>query len=191
MFVIISDLHFVDGTAGEHNIPMDAFHVFFENLKSATERLKKKKREVKEIKIVSLGDIFDLLRTEEWFEHIHEDERPWGIKETKIKQHANDIFDKIINANEATFELLSGSLKRKFGFHIEPERVYIPGNHDRLCNKYSTLREKVRKNLGIKPAKGRFAHYFQDTAYGVFARHGHEYDIYNYEGAHPINTKIT
>jgi len=183
MLVIISDLHFVDGTAGEHNIPVDAFHIFFENLKSAAERLKKKKREVKEIKIVFLGDIFDLLRTEEWFEPLPEDERPWGTKEAKIKQHANDIFDKIINANRATFTLLSGNLTKKFGFHIEPERIYIPGNHDRLCNKYSNLREKVRKNLGIKPTETPFAHYFQDTEYGVFARHGHEYDKYNYEGA--------
>jgi hypothetical protein len=47
MLVIIIDLHFVDGTAGEHNVPVDAFHIFFENLKSAAERLKKKKREVK------------------------------------------------------------------------------------------------------------------------------------------------
>ena len=47
MLVIISDLHFVDGTAGEHNVPVNAFHIFFENLKSAAEMLKKKKREVK------------------------------------------------------------------------------------------------------------------------------------------------
>lgn len=99
MLVIISDLHFADGTAGEHNVPVDAFHIFFENLKSAAERLKKKRREAKEIKIVFLGDIFDLLRTEEWFEPLPEDERPWGIKEAKIKQHANSIFDKIIIAN--------------------------------------------------------------------------------------------
>jgi UDP-2,3-diacylglucosamine pyrophosphatase LpxH len=180
MLVIISDLHFVDGTAGEHNVPVDAFHIFFENLKSSAERLKKKKREVKEIKIVFLGDIFDLLRTEEWFETIPEDKRPWGNKEAKIKQHANDIFDKIINANKATFTLLSGNLTKKFGFHIEPKRVYIPGNHDRLCNKYSNLREKVCKNLGIKLTGTHFDHYFQDTEYGVFARHGHEYDKYNY-----------
>jgi hypothetical protein len=44
MLVIISDLHFVDGTAGEHDVPVDAFHIFFENLKSATERLKKKEK---------------------------------------------------------------------------------------------------------------------------------------------------
>ena len=182
MLAIISDLHFVDGTAGEHNVPVGAFNIFFENLKSAAERLKKKKREVKEIKIVFLGDIFDLLRTEEWFEPLPEDERPWGTKEAKIKLHANDIFDKIINANKATFKLLSGNLTKKLGFQVEPERVYIPGNHDRLCNKYPNLREKVCKNLGIKPTGVPFDHYFRDTKYGVFARHGDEYDKYNYEG---------
>jgi len=182
MLAIISDLHFVDGTAGEHNVPVGAFNIFFENLKSAAERLLEKKREVKEIKIVFLGDIFDLLRTEEWFEPLPEDERPWGTKEPKIKQHANDIFDKIINENKATFKLLSGSLTKEFGFHIEPEKIYIPGNHDRLCNKYPNLREKVCKNLGIKSNGSPFDHCFQDTEYGVFARHGHEYDKYNYEG---------
>jgi len=182
MLVIISDLHFVDGTAGEHNVPVDAFTIFFENLKGATERLVKKNRDVKEIKIVFLGDIFDLLRTEEWFEPLPEDERPWGTKEVKIKQHANDIFDKIINKNKAVFVLLSGNLSKEFGFHVEPERIYIPGNHDRLCNKYPNLRKKVCKNLGIKSSGSPFAHYFQDPEYGVFARHGHEYDKYNYEG---------
>ncbi|MFO8163053.1 MAG: hypothetical protein ACQEQO_12520 [Thermodesulfobacteriota bacterium] len=182
MLVIISDLHFVDGTAGEHNVPVDAFHLFFENVKSTAERLLKRKREVKEIKVVFLGDIFDLLRTEEWFEPIPEDERPWGNKETKIKHHANIIFDKIITANKRTFELLSSNLIKNFGFHVEPERIYIPGNHDRLCNKYPNLREKVCKNLGIKSIETPFDHYFQDTEYGVFARHGHEYDKYNYGG---------
>ena len=182
MLAIISDLHFVDGTAGEHNVPVGAFKIFFENLKSDAERLLKKKREVKEIKIVFLGDIFDLLRTEEWFEPLPEDERPWGTKEPEIKQHAHDIFDKIINENKATFKLLSGRLTKEFGFHVEPERIYIPGNHDRLCNKYPNLREKVCKNLGIKSKGSPFDHYFQDTEYGVFARHGHEYDKYNYEG---------
>ena len=28
MLIFISDLHFVDGTAGEHNIPTDAFKIF-------------------------------------------------------------------------------------------------------------------------------------------------------------------
>jgi len=182
MLAIISDLHFVDGTAGEHNVPVGAFNIFFENLKSAAERLLKKKREVKEIKIVFLGDIFDLLRTEEWFEPLPEDERPWGTQEAKIKQHANDIFDKIINKNKATFTLLSGNLTKEFGFDVEPERIYIPGNHDRLCNKYPNTREKVCKNLGIKSTGAPFDHYFRDTEYGVFARHGHEYDKYNYEG---------
>ena len=182
MLVFISDLHFVDGSAGEHNVPVDAFNILFESLKDTAERLIKKKREVEEIKIVFLGDIFDLLRTEEWFEPIPEDERPWGPKESKIKRHADVIFDKIINKNKATFKLLGSKLTEKFGFHVEPERIYIPGNHDRLCNRYPNLRKKVRENLGIKSDDSNFGHFFQDTKYGVFARHGHEYDKYNYEG---------
>jgi UDP-2,3-diacylglucosamine pyrophosphatase LpxH len=40
--------------------------------------------------------------------------------------------------------------------------------------------------LGIPPAwhdpKDLFPHTYEDLAYGVFARHGHEYDKFNYEG---------
>ncbi len=33
MIVFISDLHFVDETAGKHNIPTDAFKKFLESIK--------------------------------------------------------------------------------------------------------------------------------------------------------------
>ena len=40
--------------------------------------------------------------------------------------------------------------------------------------------------LGIPPAwhdpADLFPHTYEDLAYGVFARHGHEYDKFNYEG---------
>jgi len=67
----------------------------------------------------------------------------------------------------------------------EPRLFYIPGNHDRLINKYSSLRVKVCKCLGIPldqndPAP--FPHEYKDLLYGVFARHGHEFDKFNYEG---------
>jgi UDP-2,3-diacylglucosamine pyrophosphatase LpxH len=62
MIVFISDLHFVDETAGQHNLSAEAFIKFFKSVKVHLENTK-----AKEVKIVFLGDIFDLLRTEEWF----------------------------------------------------------------------------------------------------------------------------
>ena len=183
MLIFISDLHFVDGTAGEHNVPTDAFKIFFENISSATDWLAKKGRQVEEIKLVFLGDIFDLLRTVKWLDpDIKESERPWGSNERMIKTHADAIFDQIIVKNQDTFNLLKGNLKDRFGLPVEPERIYIPGNHDRLCNKYDSLRNKVCQNLGIPQRIDPFDHSYIDVDYGVFARHGHEYDKFNFEG---------
>ncbi len=182
MLIVISDLHFVDETAGEHNVPVDAFKLFFEDIASKANRLIKEGKPIKEIKIVFLGDIFDLLRTEMWFDAVPANERPWGNNENKIESHANKIFDAIVNKNKDTFHLLGADLKTEFGFPFEPQKVYVPGNHDRLCNKYKSLRNKISRWLGIPTLNTPFEHYFQDANYGVFARHGHEFDKFNYEG---------
>ena len=76
MLVFISDLHFADGTAGEHNIRPKAFEYFFQDLIGIAED---ERNAIKEIKLVFLGDIFDLLRTWDWFKH-PPSERPWRTK---------------------------------------------------------------------------------------------------------------
>jgi len=171
MLIFVSDLHFVDGTAGEHNVHVSGFRLFFESIAAKCDWLKRRGKKVEEIKIVFLGDIFDLLRTEMWFKY-PENERPWGNNETKIEAHANTIFDAIIKKNQATFDLLSSNLKDEFKLPVEPERIYIPGNHDRLCDKYQSLRDKVCHWLKIPNQSSPFKHYFEDKDYGVFARHG-------------------
>lgn len=65
---------------------------------------------------------------------------------------------------------------------VEPEKIYVTGNHDRLCNQFPSIRGKVRRFLGIAPGDAPLAHFFQDTDHRVFARHGHEYDKFNYKG---------
>jgi UDP-2,3-diacylglucosamine pyrophosphatase LpxH len=182
MLIFISDLHFVDGSAGEHNVPAEAFKVFFEDIAGICDWLGREGRRIEEIKIVFLGDIFDLLRTEMWFQFPVE-ERPWGSNEKKVEENANLIFDLIVEKNKEVFDLLQSELKGEFGLPVEPERIYIPGNHDRLCNKYRSLREKVCRLLKISTdCNVPFSNYFEDVDYGVFARHGHEFDKFNYEG---------
>ena len=181
MLIFISDLHFVDGTAGEHNVPTDAFKIFFEDIAGTADWLIQDGRLIDEIKLVFLGDIFDLIRTEMWFD-FPENERPWGNDEEKIETNANTIFDAIRKKNKTTFDLLGGDLKTEFDLPKEPERIYVPGNHDRLGNKYQSLRDKVCQCLGLPSRTTPFEHYFQDVNYGVFARHGQEYDKFNYEG---------
>jgi UDP-2,3-diacylglucosamine pyrophosphatase LpxH len=187
MLVFISDLHFVDGTAGEHNLSPRAFEYFFEDLAAIAA---KSSNNIKEIKIVLLGDIFDLLRTENWFGY-PADERPWGTNEAAIEVHALTLFDSIIDhpENSQTFRVIR---QRMPDFQIrsrlatEPKLFYLPGNHDRLVNQYSSLRKKVCDCLGISSVwhnpNDLFPHTYEDLSYGVFARHGHEYDKYNYEG---------
>ncbi|MHB9073313.1 MAG: metallophosphoesterase family protein [Desulfobaccales bacterium] len=192
MLVFISDLHFVDGSAGEHNPPTKAFEYFFDDLVSIAG---KESNRIKEIKIVLLGDVFDLLRTEKWFP-VDANERPWGYDEAKIEDHARKILTGILShgENPGTFQLIRDRVKslkdqcQQFAqcrLESEPRLFYIPGNHDRLVNKYSSLRVMACDCLGMprqwhNPADP-FPHTHDDLRYGVFARHGHEFDIFNYE----------
>ena len=181
MLVFISDLHLVDETAGKHNIPAKAFKKFLESIKVHSDKTKNKD---KEIKIVFLGDIFDLLRTEEWFKEKEED-RPWGnnTKKMKMKKRAKIILEEIEKKNKETLNLLSKiELDKQFkDTHVEI--IYIPGNHDRLCWTIDALKEKVIKLLDLNISNNEnFKHYFCDLKYGVYASHGHEIDSFNYAG---------
>jgi UDP-2,3-diacylglucosamine pyrophosphatase LpxH len=187
MLVFISDLHFVDGSAGEHNLSHRAFEYFFEDVAAIAA---KPSNDIKEIKIVLLGDIFDLLRTEGWFDYPL-DERPWGAKESAIEVHALTLFDAITDhpENRQTFQIFRqgvADLKDKGRLDSDTSLIYLPGNHDRLCNRTQRLRQKVCDCLGIPAATqdpaDPFPPTFTDPDYGVFARHGHEYDKFNYEG---------
>jgi UDP-2,3-diacylglucosamine pyrophosphatase LpxH len=187
MLVIISDLHFVDGSAGEHNLSHRAFEYFFEDVAAI---VAKPSNNIEEIKIVLLGDTFDLLRTEGWFDYPVE-ERPWGDKDAAIEVHALTLLDAITDhpENRQTFKVIRqgvADLKGKCRLDSGARLFYVPGNHDRLCNRTPRLRQKVCDCLGIPAAwhdpADLFPHTYEDLAYGVFARHGHEYDKFNYEG---------
>jgi len=179
MLVFLSDLHFTDGTAVKHDLNVNAFLDFFSELAERAAAVK-----AKEIIIVFLGDIFDLLRTEKWFQ-IPAEERPWGNKkqESRMLEHCLEIMNDIRNnpGNAAVFSLLKSDLKKTFpSFPVEPKRIFIPGNHDRLAALSRPLLKIMRDCLNDKSKK--LKHTYDDPAYGVFARHGHEFDPYNYEG---------
>lgn len=180
MLVFISDLHFIDETAGGHNIRTKAFKGAFKDIFHYC-------RKPEELRIVFLGDIFDLLRTTYWLK-VPEAERPWGDinKNWKtVEAHANNIMDKIVQKNSHTFYIFQ-NLTEMCRLRVKLEKVYIPGNHDRLCNIFDSLRRKVRAALGMPPDTAPFPHSYDDlqygNRYGVFARHGHEFDQWNYEG---------
>jgi len=184
MIVFISDLHFVDETAGKHNIPTSAFKLFLSDIKTHSKKTKNKE---KELKIVFLGDIFDLLRTEEWFQEKEED-RPWGNDTENMKKRAKIILEKIAEKNKDTFNLFSKqNLENRFkDTHVET--IYISGNHDRLCWMIDGLKEKVSELLGLKTNNAEnFKHTFSNIEHGVYATHGHIFDKFNYEGGPSYN----
>ena len=180
MLVFISDLHFVDGTAGEHNVPPAAFEGWLCDLAAMA-----RKDGIKEIEVVYLGDIFDLIRTEAWLDAPVE-ERPWGKKtgplHQKVGARAGKIMEDILNHedNQVTFDLLSCDWKSLFNFPVEPTRTYIPGNHDRLCLLYPNLMDQARQALRVKDEKA--FHTYSSAQYSTFARHGHEFDPLNNAG---------
>jgi UDP-2,3-diacylglucosamine pyrophosphatase LpxH len=180
MLALVSDLHFRDGTAGEHNVPARAFEGILEDLATHARHAN-----AKEVVIIFLGDIFDLLRTEAWLE-APESERPWGVTPEsypRMAKRAEDIMDALLGhpLNRETFALLGSDLKQRFpSFPEEPIRVFIPGNHDRLCAEFPLLMEKALRALGAEGHEP--LHFYMSPRYGVLARHGHEYDPFNCEG---------
>lgn len=183
MLVFISDLHFIDGTAGKHNIKPKAFDYFFQDLNGIIEDAN---NAIQEVKVVFLGDIFDLLRTCNWFGY-PVDERPWGDpnKAAALKVHAETIFDAVIenDDNKVSLQQIRDNLAQIKTKVANSEVLYFPGNHDRLVNQWDSLRKKVCDSLGLShDPQSEFLHFQSFPDYGVFARHGHEFDVYNYEG---------
>jgi UDP-2,3-diacylglucosamine pyrophosphatase LpxH len=176
MVIVISDLHLMDATAGAYFLPSGTFRETLQVL-----ALRARSAGAREIKFVFLGDLYSLLITTHWFQ-VDPAERPWG--ERPSPDAALTILNGIIERHAETMSLFSGSLVEQFGFPTEPERVYVPGNHDRLCNRYSALRQRVRESLGIvRPASDPFEHFFIDPEHGIYARHGQEWDPYNFGGS--------
>jgi UDP-2,3-diacylglucosamine pyrophosphatase LpxH len=188
MLVFISDLHFIDGTAGPHNINPKAFDYFFADLKGI---ITDPDNAIQEVFFVFLGDIFDLLRTTYWLT-TPVNETPWGMppNDAALKVHCETLLDAIIanSDNHASLKKIQAAFDE-----IKPkvhkfEALYFPGNHDRLINQWDSLRKKVCDNLGLSHnPQVDFPHFQPFTDYGVFARHGHEFDSYNYEGGPTFN----
>jgi UDP-2,3-diacylglucosamine pyrophosphatase LpxH len=175
VLIVVSDFHLMDGSAGAHHVEPGVFRSTMNDLAAHAREAR-----ASDITILFLGDVFDVVRTERWFDYPL-DERPWG--QTPSSQALYDIFDGVVSNNAETFRMLSGSLVDEFEFPVEPTRLYVPGNHDNLVNEHPYLRRRVREVLGMPPGDEQFPRYFLDREHGVFARHGHEFDRLNFEGS--------
>ena len=189
MLAFISDLHISDRTAGVHFLSPRSFEQAFRRLAALADRAGSNS-----ITIVFLGDVFEMVRTTRWLED--QAETPWAVPRDDARSAATalEVMNRIASGdpgNAEIFDILSGSLQRRYGFAVEPSRVYLPGNHDRICNEYPALRERVAALLGMREhnrpelrpdPESPFSHAYVDEAYGVLAAHGHEWDSLSFEG---------
>jgi UDP-2,3-diacylglucosamine pyrophosphatase LpxH len=221
MLVVVSDLHFGDGTASG-NIAPRAFALFLDHVTELARRAGDAK-----ITLLFLGDTFDLLRTEHWFypapgaatldvppppsgEPFPFEHRPWARPEVlqdpealsaECRDRALRIAEKVIAACRPQLDILSGrdvpedavgdrELRARVVAKLAPragpaiERIYLPGNHDRLARILPDVMERFLGALGARlPLPGELREPGLVTLAGaaVVARHGHEFDDWNFE----------
>lgn len=191
MLIVLSDLHFTDGTPGDHNVKADAFAHFMHDLIALA-----RSRGAKELVFLFLGDIFDLVRSQQWL-RVPLGDRPWDCAERLenpaemsdgCRENAERILRDISSENHESIEILSGRApgiaESLSALGIPVRHIFIPGNHDRLYNVDMRLKASIDKMLGIDPGgiEGLFPHHLESRSYGVLARHGHEFDAWNFEG---------
>jgi UDP-2,3-diacylglucosamine pyrophosphatase LpxH len=191
MLVFISDLHISDRTAGVQFLPRRAYELAFREIAQQAQDA-----DSQEFEIVYLGDIIDLIRTTYWYLDVPENQKPWwnpvgeearAAHHAAVTRHCLTLLDNTQTANADVFELLSGPLWDEDVVR-KPTRTYIPGNHDRPCNQFAELRQRVNSLLALNwdPAHP-FANEYYNPRYRTFARHGHEFDVYNSEFLEPLS----
>ncbi|MFT3764671.1 MAG: hypothetical protein QM820_04000 [Minicystis sp.] len=199
MLAFISDLHFSDETAIAGNVAPEAFELALDEIYDLAEQTARARDRPTDLKIVLLGDIFDLLRTERWFEDrdgnaVPLAERPWaspasldpGGQNPLALVRARAIVDEIVEKNADALAALRGETLRK-PEGVEVRRVYVPGNHDRLYLHDDGVRDRIRAALGATDGdalgeEGFFMHHIERPDHGLIARHGHEWDQWNFPG---------
>lgn len=140
--------------------------------------------------------------------------RPWGSARAlddpealtpQCRERAREIADAIIRRCEGQLDILSGrsltsvpdlGLRTRVAAKLQAaharsaaarrpafERLYLPGNHDRLARVLPDVRQAFLAALGATPAPEEAGLVHLQGA-NVVARHGHEYDAWNFEPVH-------
>jgi UDP-2,3-diacylglucosamine pyrophosphatase LpxH len=199
MLAFISDLHFSDGTAIAGNVAPEAFELALDEIYELAAQVARTRDEPTNVDVVLLGDIFDLLRTERWFEDRNGNavplaERPWATpaalngatQNPRALVHARAMVDEIVEKNaDALAALRSETVPPPEGVTVR--RIYVPGNHDRLYLHDEGIRARMRAALGAVDGTqldeaGYDLHKIELPDYGAIVRHGHEWDPWNFPG---------
>ena len=197
MLAIISDLHFCDGTATEKNVTPSAFALALDEVYDQARSIAQKRGEA-DLDLVLLGDVFDLLRTERWFEDrggapVPLAERPWGSADAldgaapspAVIERARGILAEIVEQNGDALSILRGEASPPPP-GVKVRRILLAGNHDRLMLHDPALHAGMRAALGAADegtlgGEGIHLHRLEMPAYNLLARHGHEWDPWNFE----------
>lgn len=165
MIILVSDIHLTD-TSDRTTFPSE---LFFTQLKSAISRVRE------DVTIVLLGDVFEILKSEEW---LPLNLRPWQTCEAKHVEAVKKIVNGIVASNENFFAGLR-EIKERYPF-VTLE--YIPGNHDRPINTPmgAAARTILQGNLPLQKNGGEeFRRLYVNKSHKLVAKHGHEWDISN------------
>jgi len=195
MLVILSDIHLTDGTSGT-TIEPRAFQKFGNILSDIIGD--PQQAQIKEIEIVLLGDIFDVIRSSLWLRqenhHPTRPIRPWsnpGDRDTAgwdVRTYTETIVQALLNHpnNIQARDYLRQYQQDWADQGVKVDFTYLKGNHDWLLNRYDTTRLAVADFLGLPHPEWYADHPFPEIRlfekYKVLARHGDYYDRFNHEG---------
>ncbi len=174
MLVFLSDVHLTDGSSGQ-TIKDTAFKIFADNLCKLADTVKP----LEEVRLVLLGDIFDIIRSARW---LSGSVRPWDPAGPAQEKIIRQILQGIITSNQQSLAILRDlrqyAAQKKVPFDI----TYVIGNHDWVINRYPRCRGMAAKALGIATGNDSFPSELFEPSYKIFARHGDIYDKFNYSG---------
>jgi UDP-2,3-diacylglucosamine pyrophosphatase LpxH len=156
MKVFLSDLHLSDGKERDDF----QYHKEFDDLVRALSE------QFTRIEIVLLGDIFDLIRTQKYFESEKE-----PFTEEKIREIKRRVMAEIVENHSPFFETL-----RRFIGQPEHSFRYIVGNHDFGTSLDSRLLGIIQERHGLTFMP---ANYYKEEQLGIWAEHDHRCDSIN------------
>jgi UDP-2,3-diacylglucosamine pyrophosphatase LpxH len=151
MKIFLSDLHLGDGKERDDF----QFHKEFDEL------VRQLSNQFKKIEMILLGDIFDLIRTQKYYEFE-------GMPHPEVKLK---VMEDIVEQHVPFFETLK-YFTEKAGFQLR----YMIGNHDFGTYLDPRLLEIVRERFGLILTPES---YYRDEPLRIWAEHGHRYDSVN------------
>jgi UDP-2,3-diacylglucosamine pyrophosphatase LpxH len=125
------------------------------------------------VKLVLLGDIFDLVRTPAWLDI---PEKPYHEPSPELAARVKGIVDATIAEASLFFEFLRGRVEEG-SLEIE----YVLGNHDRLLAHAPAARGAIRTALGLRGGDAPFPTTLVFPEERVLAYHGHVVDKLCYD----------